>query len=83
MFTFEDLLLSSWLFLHLLITLFFFLSSSVPLMLLSSFGKQVILREDFMAVYEAGYGYMCTSSRSSSFVDIFFDLRFFRYFLRL
>jgi hypothetical protein len=72
MFTFGDLLLASWLFLHFLITFFILLCSPVSLMLLSCFGQQVVLCEDFMGVYEAGYSYMGGPCRSSSFVDIFF-----------
>lgn len=83
----DDLLFSSWLFMHLLVAFFVLLyrSSSIALMQLaiscSALGEQVILSEDLMAVDEASYSYMRRPSWPPSFVDIFFHLGFFRQFL--
>lgn len=58
----DDLFLSSWLFMHLLIAFFVLLySSSIALMQLaisSALREQIILSEDLMTVNEAGYSHV-------------------------
>lgn len=62
---------------HLLVTFFFFLyiTSIALIKKLASSGprEQIIVSEDLMAIYEAGYSYMRRPGRSPSF-DIFFYL---------
>ena len=78
MFTlFDNIMLSSWFFMHLLVAFFFFLYISFIALIqqLPSSGlrEQIIVSEDLMAIYEAGYSYMRRPGRSPSF-DIFFHL---------
>ena len=84
----DDLLLSSRLFMHLLIAFFVLLysSSSIALMQLATSSvirEQVILSEDLMTVDESGYSHVCRPSWPPSLVDIFFHLGFFSQFLGL